>query len=255
LKPKILIFADLDGTILDDKYTFTQVKPTIRKLLSLHAAIILTSSKTKSEIEFYKRKIRISDPFIAENGSAIVIPRKYFKIKYRFTKQSQQHNIIELGMSYATVRNKLALVRKKTGATITGFGDMTIEEIAENIGSSIELAKLAKNRQYDEPFKIISGCETEVLQAIEAEGLSYTKGGKYFHILGNTNKGKALAILKQFYLQEYQKILTISVGDSLNDLPMLELVNKPFMIDDEKGSLTVWQEILDIVEANSSLSQ
>jgi len=255
LIPKILIFTDLDGTLLDDKYDFAQIKPIIRKLLSLKASVILVSSKTKSEIEFYRRKLRISDPFIVENGSAIIIPKTYFKIKHDFAKQNQNYKVIELGPPYTVVRNKLSLVQKKSSSNIIGFGDMTINEIAKDAGLPIELAKFAKKRQYDEPFKIINGCEEEVIQAIEDTGLSYTKGGRYFHLLGNTNKGKALAILKQLYLQDFQKIVTIGVGDSLNDLPMLELVSKPFMVDYKKNALAVWQEILEIVKACTQQNQ
>jgi len=252
LNPKVIIFADLDGTVLDEKYDYTQIQPIIRKLLSLKIAIILTSSKTKSEIEFYRRKLRINEPFIVENGSAIIIPRSYFKINYEFTKQNQLYRVIELGMYYSTVRKKLALVQKKNNATIVGFGDMTIKEIAKDAGLDIKLAKLSKKREYDEPFKIIEGCEADVLRAIEDEGLCHTKGGRYFHILGNTNKGKALVILKQLYLQEFRKIVTIGIGDSQNDLPMLELVNKPFRIQDKKSPLTLWQEILKITEVYKS---
>jgi mannosyl-3-phosphoglycerate phosphatase len=255
LKPKILVFADLDGTLLDDKYEFTHVKPIIRKLLSLHAAIILSSSKTKSEIEFYRRRLGISEPFIVENGSAIVIPRNYFLSKYRFTRQNQHYKIIELGVPYAIVRHKLDLVKKKSGSTIIGFGDLTVEEIANDTGLSTELAKLAKRRQYDEPFKIINGSEEDVIRAIESEGLCYTKGGGYFHLLGGTNKGKALSILKKLYLKEFRRIVTIAVGDSLNDLPMLEVVNKPFMIEDKKSSLVIWQKIVGIAEAHVSQTQ
>ena len=55
-------------------------------------------------------------------------------------------------------------------------------------------------------------------------------------------------------MREFRKIVTIGVGDSINDLPMLKLVNKPFKIDNQKNMLTTWQEILEIAQAYASLA-
>ena len=254
MNPKIIVFADLDGTILDDKYDYTQVQPIIRKLMSLNSSIVLTSSKTRSEIEFYRKKLRLHEPFIVENGSAIIIPQGYFRVKYNATNQNQLYHVIQLGTDYFILRKKLALIQKRSNSKILGFGDMTIKEIAEDTGLPIDQASFSKKREYDEPFKIIEGSEVEVLRAIEAEGLAHTKGGRYFHLSGKTDKGKAVAVLKELYLREFRKIVTIGVGDSINDLPMLQSVNKPFKIDDQKNILPTWQEILEYAQAYASLA-
>jgi len=239
-----VLFADLDGTLLNGKYDFVEVEPIIKNLLSLNVSIVLNSSKTRWEMDFYRKNLGITDPFIVENGSAILIPKNYFKASYRYTQQVQDYYIIQLGRSYSEIREKLALVKTKTNANIVGFGDMTIEEIARDSGLPLHLAQLAKKREYDEPFRILEGDEKKVLNAINAEGLCYTTGGRYFHMLGNCNKGKALCVLKNLYLQEFKKVVTIGVGDSANDLPMLQLVDKPFRLTSTTDNRKVWQEIL-----------
>ena len=55
-------------------------------------------------------------------------------------------------------------------------------------------------------------------------------GGKYLHALGNCNKGKVTLILKNLYMQQFKRIISIGVGDSANDLSMLKIVDKPFYI-------------------------
>ena len=246
-KTKTIVFADLDGTLLDKNYDCAEVKPIIRQLLSLSVSIILCSSKTKSEIEFFRKELAISDPFIVENGSAILVPENYFKTSYEYSKQTKGYHIIELGCDYSTIRAKLVLVKERTGASIVGFGDMNPEEIAKESGLPLRLARLAKNREYDEPFKIVKGGEKEILREIINEGLCYTKGGRYIHILGNTDKGKAVIILKNIYSQTFSKITTIGVGDAQNDLPMLKVVDKPFWLGKKAHTNThnnVWQKIL-----------
>jgi mannosyl-3-phosphoglycerate phosphatase len=250
LSTKIVIYSDLDGTILDETYSFTDIQPIIQKLKALNTDIVLNSSKTRSEIEHYRTKLSVNDPFISENGSAIFIPKHYFKAPYKSAKESSQYNIIELGTPYSILRKKLEAIKRTSKAKIVGFGDMTTEEIAEDTNLPNNLAKLAQKREYDEPFRIVNGKESLVLEAIAAQGLLCTKGGKYYHLMGNTDKGKAVKVLTEIYLKEFNRTLTIGVGDGPNDQPMLAEVNKPYLIKD-KQSLPVWKKILEIAQTNT----
>ncbi len=246
MSTKIVIYADLDGTILDETYSFKEIQPILQELKSLNAAIVLNSSKTRAEIEHYKQQMKIIDPFIAENGSAIYIPKNYFKKPYKYTKETAQYHIIELGTPYSILRKKLQIIKAESKATIVGFGDMTTEELAKDTGLPLTLAKLSKNREYDEVFKIVSGDEASVLQAITAQGLICTKGNRYYHLLGNTDKGQAIMTLTSLYRKEYNEVLTVGVGDSPNDQPMLAQVDRPFLIKD--NPLPFWKDILKIAQ-------
>jgi mannosyl-3-phosphoglycerate phosphatase len=250
---KIVVFADLDGSLLNDKYEYDEVEPIIHQLQSLDVSIVLASSKTKNEIEFYRNKWQITDPFIIENGSAILIPQTYFTLNYEYTKKINDYNIIELGTPYSIIREKLELVKNRVGAKIIGFGDMTPEEIAKDSGLPLNLAQLAKKREYSEPTKILSGDEKEVLDAISDEGLCYTRGGRYLHAMGNCDKGKATSILKNLYLQHFKKIFSIGIGDSSNDLTMLQIVDKPFFVNKTADKKAVWKEIESIARARQTI--
>jgi len=151
-------------------------------------------------------------------------------------------------MPYSEIRKKIESIQKETGTNIIGFGDMTTQEVAQDTGLPFELAQLAKAREYDEPFRIIEGSENAVVDAIKDKGLCFTKGGRYFHVLGNTDKGKATTILKDLYQQEFQKAVTIGIGDSPNDFSMFAQVDKSFIISDEKSSSSCWQEIIELTK-------
>lgn len=251
LKTKTVIFADLDGTLLDEKYECKTTKPIVDKLAALGGSIVFCSSKTKSEIEYYRKATAINEPFISENGSAIYIPKNYFPFNYACTK-TPQYNIMKLGASYATLRQKLSQIKRLTASKIVGFGDMTIQEITNDSGLTLKLAELAKKREHDEPFKIMEGNRAKILQAIKSEGLYCTEGGRYFHLIGNTDKGKAVAILKNLYFRMFGKVETFGIGDGPNDLPMLKVVDRPFLIRKTAGfnaSFLAWSGILQLVGA------
>lgn len=231
----IVIFTDLDGTLLDENYSYEHVKPIIDVLIDSNIPIVICSSKTRAEIEFFREEFSIKDPFIVENGGAIFIPIGYFNFPYRYSKVIEKYNVIELGISYSILREKLQEIRKLSKCEIIGFGDMSVEEIAKDCGLSVKLAELAKKREYDEPFKIINGKEEDVINAIMKCGLNYTKGDKYYHLMGNNDKGKAVKILKELYKNRFREIKTIALGNSENDLPMLKVVDVPIFVKNEKA--------------------
>jgi mannosyl-3-phosphoglycerate phosphatase len=249
LKTKSVIFADLDGTFLDDKYDYCETKPIVNKLSALGSSIVFCSSKTRNEIEFYRKAVGLNEPFIAENGAAVFIPKNYFPFSYACAKTAR-YNVIRLGASYGTLRRKLAEIKEKTAAKIVGFGDMSLEELAFDTGLPSNLAKLAQKREHDEPFRILEGNKSCILDAIKREGLHCIEGGRYFHLTGNTDKGKAITVLKNLYCQMFGKVETFGVGDAPNDLPMLNTVDRPFFIKKKAGvnsRFNAWMGILQIV--------
>jgi len=250
-----VVFTDLDGTLLNEKYSCQEVKPLVSQLQALAVPIVICSSKARAEIEFYRKEIGLADPFTAENGSAIFIPKGYFSHGYAFSRQTAHYGVIELGIPYAVVRQKLANVKPSCHGKIIGFGDMTAEELAADSGLPLQLAKLAKMREYDEPFRIISGDEKQVLAAIKQEELNCTRGGRYFHLLGNCNKGKAVAVLKDLYIREFGETVTFGVGDSTNDWEMLQMVDVPFVVGesaDAKNVSDVWKTISELVKRKAA---
>jgi mannosyl-3-phosphoglycerate phosphatase len=67
------------------------------------------------------------------------------------------------------------------------------------------------------------------------KGLNYAWGGKFHHILGKNDKGKAVEILKELYENQFFSISTVGIGDSLNDLPMLSIVDQPILLKGKAG--------------------
>jgi predicted mannosyl-3-phosphoglycerate phosphatase (HAD superfamily) len=80
--------------------------------------------------------------------------------------------------------------------------------------------------------------------------LHCTEGGRYFHLTGNTDKGKAIAVLKSLYCQMFGRVETFGVGNGPNDFPMLKIVDKPFFIKKKAGvnsSFIAWTGILQLI--------
>jgi predicted mannosyl-3-phosphoglycerate phosphatase (HAD superfamily) len=65
---------------------------------------------------------------------------------------------------------------------------------------------------------------------IKKRGLHYTQGNIFYHLHGNNNKGKAVKRLIEIYRQDYDTVTSVGLGDSPNDLTLLQSVNIPILI-------------------------
>ena len=237
---KLVILSDLDGTLLDSStYSFEKALPALELIRQQSVPLVLCSSKTKTEIEYYREKLANSHPFVSENGGGIFIPRKYFSFSlpsasYRI-EEDADYDVIRLGAAYSDLRNTVKELQRE-GFEITGFGDMTTRELADMTNMNIDEAAMAKARDFDEPF-IYRGPNHELprlFRSISQKGFMFTKG-RFFHILGSSDKGIAVSILMDFYNRKYGNIKTIALGDSPNDIPMLERVDFPVCVQKQNG--------------------
>lgn len=60
--------------------------------------------------------------------------------------------VITFGKPYPELRKIFAEIRERLAIKVTGFGDMTAEEIADLTALPLAEARLAKQRDFDEPF-------------------------------------------------------------------------------------------------------
>ena len=238
---KPVVFTDLDGTLLDrDTYSYAAAVRALERLRRKKIPLVFCSAKTRAEQEAYRSELGISDPFIVENGGAIFIPHGYFPFVFDYHKAAGEYSIIELGMPYHQVREIMAQVRSRLGLDLHGFGDMSAEEVAAETGLSLEAARRAKDREYDETLKI-DGTSEEIeraLSALEKAGLSHTRSGRYYNVMGASDKGKVVTILIDLFHRKLGQIETVGIGDSLNDSPMLAAVDIPVLVQKPGG---VWE--------------
>ncbi len=238
---KLILFTDLDGTLLDsNSYSFEHALPALHMLRRRDIPLVLCSSKTRKEIEQYRKKLDNHHPFISENGGGIFIPRNYFgsvTSSSSFSlEEEDDYLLLRLGARYADLRRAVEELRQE-GFRITGFGDMTPAEIAERTGLDEHEAQLSKIRDFDEPL-LFQGDERQLQalrDAIASKDFTMTQGA-FFHILGNTDKGRAVSILIDLYARKYGDISTVALGDSPNDIPMLERVDAPVIVQKPGGT-------------------
>ncbi|SPD72485.1 Glucosyl-3-phosphoglycerate/mannosyl-3-phosphoglycerate phosphatase [uncultured Desulfobacterium sp.] len=231
---QFVIFSDIDGTFLDHfSYSFEALLPALRVVKDNKIPLVFCSSKTRKEIEALRRETGIQDPFIVENGGAIFLPDDYFDFDVENAVHKDSYSIIELGVSYDKLVDVLHRCSDAAGAPVMGFSDMTVEQVAEECGLPLPQAELARQREYDEPFKILTE-EPAVISRLESlivqNGFRCLRGGRFFHITGSNDKGLAVSKMTELLEKAYGPIISIGIGDSRNDLEMLLNVRVPIIV-------------------------
>ena len=256
-----------------------------RKLIHLlkekNIPLILTSAKTRLEQNKIRKDLGLSDPYIAENGGAVVIPKGYFSdsslrdIEYPLreaeeienegaytndekrrnlddpeqsttihdsrthtTKKTSKVIVMELGESADSIRTKLSYIRKKYDINFKGVADFSIEELSNLVSISKEQAKRMAKRNYGETILQIQRKDSSrFFKYVKAEGMKVIYGGRFFDVTIGTDKGLAVGLLKRLFNNKLHNDVTfLGMGDSTNDVPMLNLMDVPILVQRPNGS-------------------
>jgi mannosyl-3-phosphoglycerate phosphatase len=226
LKEKTIIFTDLDGTLLDhDSYRFEAALPMLDFIKRNKIPLVIVTSKTKEEVLRIQKRLGLKEPFIVENGAGIFIPSE------------EGYEMIAMGFDYGYIRSCFTQYAKSV--PMVGFSDMKNEEVAKYTNLSIENASDAKKRIFTEPFILRDESRLDELRNMaNADQLDIVQGGRFYHLI---TKGQDKAHAIKFLIDHYKKgsdetFQTIALGDSANDLTMLQSVDTPVLIPHSDGT-------------------
>lgn len=206
----MIIFTDLDGTLLDHQtYRFEPALPALEAVKARNIPLILASSKTAAEIMPLQAEIGIEFPAIVENGAGIYWPHK---------KSPPVSD-------YKTIRETLEKLPSTLRKHFQGFGDMGIDGIITATSLAPEAAQNAANRLYSEPG-LFSGNDREkqaFLNALAHHDIKATQGGRFLTLsFGATKADQMAEVIRYMVSQKRNAQPSLALGDAPNDIAMLE---------------------------------
>jgi len=228
----LIVVSDLDGSLLDHAtYSFEAARPALDRLRDADVPLVLCTSKTRAEVEPIRAVLDNAHPFIVENGGGVCIPTGYFPFEIEGAERRGDYVVVPLGDRYAELTGALARASRASGVSVRGFADMTDDEVAAETGLTSAEARLARQREFDEPFVVLEPArEPELLAAIDREGKRWTAGGRFHHITGANDKAGAVRLLVALYRRQLGAVRTVGLGDAPNDAPFLHVVDLPILI-------------------------
>jgi len=196
------------------------------------------SSKTRVEIEISRKKLSLDSPFISENGGGIFFPPTFTLPKDIAWERIGGYKTILTGRPIKEVLGRITELKKEF--EFKGFSEMSGKEIAAITDLELEEAMLASRREFDEPIVLEnSGDDGEIFCKKAAElGLECVAGGRFIHLYIGGNKGRAVEMVLNIYRKLKGPVFSIALGDSPNDIPMLEVVDKAVVML-QKGGVSI----------------
>jgi mannosyl-3-phosphoglycerate phosphatase family protein len=236
---KLVVFTDLDGTLLDPySYDCGAAVDAIAMLREHSVPLVLCSAKTRTEIEVYRRLWSLHDPFVVEDGAAAFVEAHDPCITPDFRKTVNGLRVAEVGVPYSRLRAMLDEAAQSHRLPVRGFGQVSPKEIASVTGLTLVAAERAKHREYSETL-ISDYNESQLIRldtALRARGLRLRHGGRFYGVTGDHDKGTGVALLLKAYRTRLDHLITIGIGDSANDEGFLRLVDVPILVQRPDGS-------------------
>jgi mannosyl-3-phosphoglycerate phosphatase len=218
-----VVITDLDGTLLDHfTYDYKPALPALNRLSESEIPVVFCSSKTAAEIREWQRRIGVSGAFIVENGGAVVL-----------SAGQAAYERVAIGKPFRELQAQLEHLERLFECEVETIVEMELDRLASLTGLSIEEARRARRREYSLPF-VFAGREPDLVQLkaeTERQGFKLTRGGRFFHLTGGNDKGQAVRRLLGILSKRWgAEVKSVGLGDSLNDLEMLDVVDIPIVI-------------------------
>ncbi len=230
---KVLIFSDLDGTLLNrDTFSFDEIKNYILYLISNDISLIPNSSKTKEEINEFNKKLGEDLPYIVENGAAIF---DLHLINSNFPEEIVLSREIE---EILTIFNEK--IPKNLVSKLKFLHNLDLSDQMKILGLSKEKIRNALKRKYSIPLLFNGNLseKREIKNLVKSAGLTLQEGGRVINLCDNVSKSTAMKkVVKLFNKISNDKLTTIAVGDNFNDLEMLKNSDIPCLVFNDKFTL------------------
>ncbi len=231
----LLVFSDLDGSLLDHHdYSLQAALPAIEALRERAIPLIFCSSKTRAEIEPLRIQLGNRDPFIVENGAAVFIPRGSLGQTPPDCRTEEDGWVREFAPPRQRWLAELDRLKPEFEAQFTHFEAMGLDGVMAATGLGSEAAARALQRDYSEPVLWRGDDERReaFVAALVAAGATALQGGRFLSVAGDCDKGAALRWLRACYQRENpaRDVHEIAIGDSANDSAMLESARHSLVI-------------------------
>ncbi|MCY7327361.1 MAG: HAD-IIB family hydrolase [Saprospiraceae bacterium] len=228
----LVVFTDLDGTLIDHHtYDIEASRLALQQLADRGVPLVFCSSKTFAEQRHLQDQLGMFQPFIFENGSAAAIPHGFFPENlYTAARREQGYDVVVFAHADAVaLRAALAHLPE-----VRGYAAASDAELAAATGLTGDALGRARARWFTETLLSPLNEEQAVAigQRLKPDGFSLSRGGRFYTVQSDAvNKGRTVQWMMNIFRQALSKNLHFAaVCDSLHDLPMLQVVDLPFLV-------------------------
>lgn len=210
----VVVFADLEDSSVDHaRNSWEAARPAFERLRERKMRCVLVTARTRAEVLHWLGPAKITHPFVVENGAAAFIPRDYFNFVVPGAVPRDGFDVLEWGRPYVEVTTGLRAAARLSGCPVRGFHDLSPEQIAALCNLTVEEARVASAREYEEPFQVLNDDRAGALAAtIHHLGFCSRRAGRFWRISGCHDSMHAVDELTKLYRRSLGRVETIIAG-------------------------------------------
>jgi mannosyl-3-phosphoglycerate phosphatase len=234
---RVVLFTDPDTLRERGDRDWTALREVVSALDHEGITVVLWGNETRSEMERIQSDLNLQHPFITESGGGLFVRHGYFDTRLAHGRRVQNYDVVEFGQPYDHVAEVLHEVARRTEVTIIGFSDMSIAEVAHDCDLSLAQARLAKLREYDEPFRMVGAGEEQyrrVCSGLFRAGLRCFTHDAFHHATGVADGKQSIRVLETLYRHTCDgHVLTVGLGKHGSETSLLRGVDIPIIVQDD----------------------
>jgi mannosyl-3-phosphoglycerate phosphatase len=215
-KLPVVTFVDIDAIPVPDAGSRGRQADLLESLARERIMLVFCSRRTRAEVEGTRQMFGVFHPFVCEGGAAAFIPERYFGSDVESTRKVGGYQAVEFATPYEEIVETLRRAADRLNLGVLGFNDMSVEQVARECGLSLLGARLAKLREYGEPFRLQCAnpvAERRLFRALEGAGLTCRRGDDFHHVSAAKGPQAAIAVLTTLYRIAFGSLLTVGTRE------------------------------------------
>lgn len=237
IKPRAVIFTDVDGTLLNDRFKIDVARDILDRTFD-SCSIVMVSSRTVAELLALQESLGLYGECIAENGGVVASYTPLPSVpEDAWDWEIGGPGLLAVQRLAAPVGETIEIVRRAAAefnVSLTLHRNFSPEELARKAGYSLEEAERSFDRRVSvllDPSVANSPNAIPFLQSLRDLGCSVGFGGNWISVVKGADKGTAvLAYLAALRARGEEVGLTVGIGNESNDAPLLRAVDRPYAI-------------------------
>jgi mannosyl-3-phosphoglycerate phosphatase len=228
---RVAVLATLDGGPFDPYLGPSDAATEIWQTLQRAGVpVVFFSGRTRAELEAIGEELGIRYPFVAEEYSAFYAPRGYFGSRIRGSIEIAGHEAVPFGKPYQDVVAILRRTAKIAGVDIVTFGDMSVNEVATELGLTLLQARLATLRDQSELVRCVSedhAASTRLARALRSARLRCVEGERFMHVAAHVDPAVVVDLVVGLFRESFPGVQLVGIADPGLHAALMQRVDVP----------------------------
>ncbi|MBU0520446.1 hypothetical protein KJ564_16070 [bacterium] len=237
----VIVFTGVEGALLQfGSFDIKEILHALDHLQRDSIPLIITSDRTIPETTAIIRHLNLTYPFIAECGAALAIPSGCFRTEFNYHRKLDDWFIIEFGLPAYDIYKAISEIRQKHNLKFECLIELEDGDVDEQKAPLTQQQfELCCQREYSVAIRIHADDDSRdnFIAQIEDLHLRIKEKDDSSIITADHDEGSAMRFLTQIYREEYNsdEIVTIGIGATWMDAPMLYTVDEPVLVRQADG--------------------